>query len=350
MSEGACVEAFASLAKTCIIKGKPLPHELKIKQSADCAAFLVDKASRMIQISDSDSIGGGLLSIARPSTLPGVFSCIERGDLTADAEEEDEVLFDSQDGEHQARELMLGLSPHQSTLVASCLRGTAVTYSSDASGPFGAYGVAPTSTIPLNLFVDSLTRLGASGMLPAQWAHAALAAMSVSASDKEAARSSPLHILGEMFKVTEVGAGTAAAAAIAAGDAEAAAIEDVVEWRMFVASLVISGPADDMLPTNGPGSDAPIQRAYKASVASIRRNGGTVILPDVLAISNGISQPPTPDEVLTLYNAATGRTSSSSPTTSPGKTGLVEAWKSAVFDVDDSCKVRCIRESLLGQY
>jgi hypothetical protein len=336
MSEGACVEAFASLAKTCIIKGKPLPHELKIKQSADCAAFLVDKASRMIQISDSDSIGGGLLSIARPSTLPGVFSCIERGDLTADAEEEDEVLFDSQDGEHQARELMLGLSPHQSTLVASCLRGTAVTYSSDASGPFGAYGVAPTSTIPLNLFVDSLTRLGASGMLPAQWAHAALAAMSVSASDKEAARSSPLHILGEMFKVTEVGAGTAAAAAIAAGDAEAAAIEDVVEWRMFVASLVISGPADDMLPTNGPGSDAPIQRAYKASVASIRRNGGTVILPDVLAISNGISQPPTPDEVLTLYNAATGRTSSSSPTTSPGKTGLVEAWKSAVFDVDDS--------------
>jgi hypothetical protein len=335
MSEGACVEAFASLAKTCIIKGKPLPHELKIKQSADCAAFLVDKASKMIQISESDAVGGGLLSISRPSTLPGVFSCVERGDLTADNEEEEELHFDSVDGEHQARELMLGLSPYQSTLVASCLRGTAVTYSSDASGPFGAYGVAPTSTIPLNLFVDSLTRLGASGMLPAQWAHAALTAMSVSSSDKEAAKSSPLHILGDMFRVTEVGAGTAAAAAIAAGDTEAAAIEDVVEWRMFVASLVISGPAEDMLPSNGPGSEAPIQRAFKASVESIRRNGGTVILPDVLAISNGISQPPTPDQVLTLYNAATGR-STSSPSASPSKGGLVEAWKSAVFDVDDS--------------
>lgn len=335
MSEGACVEAFASLAKTCIIKGKPLPHELKIKQSADCAAFLVDKASKMIQISESDAIGGGLLSISRPSSLPGVFSCVERGDLAADEEEEGELHFDSVDSEHQARELMLGLSPYQSTLVASCLRGTAVTYSSDASGPFGAYGVAPTSTIPLTLFVDSLTRLGASGMLPAQWAHAALTAMSVSASDKEASKKSPLHILGDMFRVTEVGAGTAAAAAIAAGDTEAAAIEDVVEWRMFVASLVISGPAEDMIPSNGPGSEAPIQRAFKASVDSIRRNGGTVILPDVLAISNGISQSPTPDQVLTLYNAATGR-STSSPSSSPTKGGLVEAWKSAVFDVDDS--------------
>jgi hypothetical protein len=99
--------------------------------------------------------------------------------------------------------------------------------------------VAPTSTIPLPFFVESLTRLGASGVLPAAWARAAVAATraaeaaapaeEAAASGRERApaaassssSSSPLHAIGELFRVTTAAEGTAAAAALTSGDAEA---------------------------------------------------------------------------------------------------------------------------------
>ena len=319
LAEGACVEAFGSFVRAAVLQGRPLLLELRIKQSADCAAFLVERGARVFAspFADPDA-----------AALPGTAPIIERGDMTAadahDADDERAGEIDSALDPLDA--LLLGLSPSQVALVASCLRETAIAYTSDASGPFGAHGVAPTSTIPLPFFVDALTRLGASGMLPARWALAAVEAAGGPNPASNTDSAPPLLLqLGERFRVFELAAGTAAAAAAAAGDSEAATVDNVVEWRLFVSSLCVSGPAPDLMLTvpvpretgvraAAPARESPLEAALHASARTHKRPSpnttvGKVIFPPLLSVSSGIAQPPTPAEVLALYDAATGRAS-----------------------------------------
>jgi hypothetical protein len=319
LAEGACVEAFGSFARAAVLRGRPLSLELRIKQSADCAAFLVERGARVFAVPLAD---------ADAAALPGTAPIIERGDMTAadghDADDERAGEIDSALDPLDA--LLLGLSPSQVALVAACLRETAIAYTSDASGPFGAHGVAPTSTIPLPFFVDALTRLGASGVLPARWALAAVGAAGGPNPASNTDSAPPLLLqLGERFRVVELAAGTAAAAAAAAGDSEAATVDDVVEWRLFVSSLCVSGPAPDLMLTvplpgevgvraAAPALESPLEAALHASARTFKRPSpnttvGKVIFPPLLSVSSGIAQPPTPAEVLALYDAATGRAS-----------------------------------------
>jgi hypothetical protein len=319
LAEGACVEAFGSFARAAVLQGRPLLLELCIKQSADCAAFLVERGARVYASPIVDADAGS-------AALPGTAPIIERGDMTAadvhdvdvDGAGENEGTLNPLDA------LLLGLSPSQVALVAACLRDTAIAYTSDASGPYGAHGVAPTSTIPLPFFVDALTRLGASGVLPARWALAAVDSSGSPGPASSTDSAPPLLVqLGERFRVVELAAGTAAAAAAAAGDAEAAAVDNVVEWRLFVSSLCVSGPAPDLMLTVPVSSwagaraaahalESPLEAALQASALAHRRpspnsTDGKVVFPPLLSVSSGIAQPPTPAEVLALYDAATGR-------------------------------------------
>lgn len=364
LAEGACIEAFGQLARAAIAAGQALPNGLRIEYNADCVAIVVDKSARVgIDIgstknttNSSSSSGGGYVFV-----LPGIKPLIERGDLLAGDSDDgtDPVAADADagpvvdldgdgyaddDGDEAANKLMTCLGPLQIGIVADTLRqaaltftagqsapGTAASSSSSSTGQEGKDGgaddaaesdgddrdeevVSPPSALPSHVFVDALTRLGASGALPPPWARAAIAAaMTTSAPTGAPASQAPsslsssaLHTLADRYKVTTIAAGTAAAAAAAAdsrngdgsySDGADAVLEDVVDWRYFVACLCLTGPAPDV-----PG---PMMAALATSTSSSSTSVAAVP-PSYLGVANGISIRPSLADVIAIYTSAVG--------------------------------------------
>jgi hypothetical protein len=78
------------------------------------------------------------------------------------------------------------------------------------------------------------------------------------------------------------------------------AIDDVVDWRLFVASLCMGGPAPD-LPS---GAGDALRAAVRAAGASASGRPVEPVLPAFMGVSNTVARNPTRAEVRAMYRAA----------------------------------------------